>query len=47
MTPALGIALGVAVLATLALGVYPGLLFDLAQASAQTLGGAAGIAAVR
>jgi len=44
MTPALGVALGVAVLGTIVLGVYPGLLFDFAQASAQTLRGA-GIAA--
>jgi hypothetical protein len=36
--------LGVAVAATLVLGVYPRLLFDAAEASARTLG-AAGIAA--
>ena len=43
-TPALALALGVAVAATLVLGVYPRLLFELADASARTLG-AAGIAA--
>jgi len=43
-SPALGIALGVAVLATVVLGVYPRLLFELADASARTLG-AVGVAA--
>jgi NADH-quinone oxidoreductase subunit N len=43
-SPALAIALGVAVAATLVLGVYPRLLFELADASARTLG-AAGVAA--
>ena len=43
-TPALAVVLGVAVAATLVLGVYPRLLFELADASARTLG-AAGVAA--
>jgi NADH-quinone oxidoreductase subunit N len=43
-SPALALALGVAVVATLVLGVYPRLLFELADASTRTLG-AAGIAA--
>ena len=43
-SPALAIALGVAVLATLVLGLYPRLLFELADASARTLG-AVGVAA--
>jgi hypothetical protein len=38
------VALGVAVLATLFFGMYPRLLFELADASARTLG-AVGIAA--
>src|SRR5438477_703808 len=42
--PALAFVLGVAVLATLVLGVYPRLLFELAEMSARTLG-AAGITA--
>jgi NADH-quinone oxidoreductase subunit N len=37
-TPPLAFALGVAVIATLLLGVYPQPLFEFAQASAQTLG---------
>jgi NADH-quinone oxidoreductase subunit N len=37
-SPALGLALGVAVVATLALGMYPQPLFEFAQASAATLG---------
>ncbi len=40
-TPALSVALGVAVLGTLVLGVYPRLLFELAELSARTLGVAA------
>jgi NADH-quinone oxidoreductase subunit N len=44
MSPALALALGVAVAATLALGVYPKLLFEVAGASARTLG-AAGVTA--
>jgi NADH-quinone oxidoreductase subunit N len=43
-SPALAIALGVAVLATLVLGMYPRLLFEVAEASARTLG-AVGVAA--
>ena len=43
-SPALTLALAVAVVATIALGVYPRLLFELAEASARTLG-VAGIAA--
>jgi NADH-quinone oxidoreductase subunit N len=45
MTPALGFVLAVAVVATLALGVYPRMMFDAAEASARTLG-AAGVAAL-
>jgi NADH-quinone oxidoreductase subunit N len=44
MSPALAVVLGVAVAATLVLGVYPRLLFELADASARTLG-VAGISA--
>jgi NADH-quinone oxidoreductase subunit N len=44
-SPALAMALGVAVVATVVLGVYPRLLFELADASARTLG-AVGVAAV-
>src|SRR5262249_41045519 len=43
-SPSLVIALGVAVAGTVVLGVYPRLLFEIAEASARTLG-AAGIAA--
>jgi NADH-quinone oxidoreductase subunit N len=39
-SPALAVALGVAVAATLALGVYPRQLFEVAEASAKTLGAA-------
>src|SRR5436190_15867461 len=45
--PALSLALGVAVVATLVLGVYPQLLFNVAAASARTLGAAGGTAALR
>src|SRR5262249_8823806 len=45
--PALAVALGIAVVATIALGVYPRLLFELAEASARTLGAAAVSAAIR
>jgi NADH-quinone oxidoreductase subunit N len=46
--PALAIALAVAVAATLVLGVYPRFLFDVAEASARTLGIApAAVTAVR
>ena len=44
--PALKLALAVAVFATLALGVYPRLLFEIADVSARTLG-VAGVAALR
>jgi NADH:ubiquinone oxidoreductase subunit 2 (subunit N) len=37
-SPAMAVALGVAVVATLALGIYPQPLFELAQSSAATLG---------
>jgi NADH-quinone oxidoreductase subunit N len=47
MTPALSVALGVAVLGTLVLGVYPRLLFELAELSARTLGVAGVTAALR
>jgi NADH-quinone oxidoreductase subunit N len=43
-SPALGIVLGLAVAATLVLGIYPRLLFEVADASARTLG-VAGISA--
>ena len=46
-SPALAFVLGVAVVATLVLGVYPRLLFELADASARTLGVAGISAAVR
>jgi NADH-quinone oxidoreductase subunit N len=46
-TPSLGFALAVAVIATIALGVYPRLLFELAEMSARTLGVAAVTAAIR
>jgi NADH-quinone oxidoreductase subunit N len=44
-SPALNVALAVAVAATLVLGVYPKLLFEVADASARTLGAAAGAVA--
>jgi NADH-quinone oxidoreductase subunit N len=43
-TPTIAVVLGVAVAATLVLGVYPRLLFELADLSARTLG-AAGVTA--
>jgi NADH-quinone oxidoreductase subunit N len=46
-TPALATALAIAVAATLVLGIYPRLLFQVADASARTLGAAAAIAALR
>jgi len=46
-SPALAVALAVAVIATIVLGVYPRLLFDLAEASARTLGTAGIAAAIR
>ena len=42
-SPALAFVLGLAVVATLVLGIYPRLLFEVADASARTLG--AGISA--
>ena len=45
-TPSLALAVGVAVIATIFLGVYPRLLFDVADASARTLG-AVGLSALR
>jgi len=45
--PTLSLALGVAVVATLLLGVYPPLLFRVAEASARTLGAAAFTTALR
>src|SRR5256885_691744 len=45
-SPSLALAVGVAVVATIVLGVYPRLLFDVAEASARTLG-AAGLSALR
>jgi len=47
MTPSIALALGVAVVATLALGVYPRFLFDVAAASARTLGAAVLTAGIR
>src|SRR5207244_5038561 len=38
VSPSLAVALAVAVVATLALGVYPRMLFELAESSARTLG---------
>jgi NADH-quinone oxidoreductase subunit N len=46
-SPALAVALGLAVVATLVLGIYPQLLFALAQASARTIGATALTAAIR
>ena len=46
-SPALAIVLGLAVAATLVLGVYPRLLFEVADASARTLGAAGITAALR
>jgi NADH-quinone oxidoreductase subunit N len=46
-SPALAVALGVAVAGTLVFGVYPRLLFELAETSARTLGVAAITAALR
>jgi NADH-quinone oxidoreductase subunit N len=47
MSPTLAMALGVAVFATLLLGVYPQLLFRLADVSARTLGAAGATVALR
>ena len=46
-TPTLSLALGAAVLGTVVLGIYPPLLFKVAEASARTLGTAAFTAALR
>jgi NADH-quinone oxidoreductase subunit N len=46
-SPALALTLVVAVVATLVLGVYPRLLFEVADASAHTLGVGGIIAAIR
>src|SRR5499427_5356614 len=46
-SPAIAVVLGVAVVATLVLGVYPRLLFEVADASARTLGAAAVSASLR
>jgi NADH-quinone oxidoreductase subunit N len=46
-SPSLAIALGVAVAATIVLGIYPRLLFEVAEASARTLGAAGLTAAIR
>jgi NADH-quinone oxidoreductase subunit N len=46
-SPALGAALVVAIVATLVLGVYPRLLFEVAEASARSLGAAGITAALR
>jgi NADH-quinone oxidoreductase subunit N len=44
-SPSLAVALAVAIVATLVLGVYPRLLFELAEASARTLGSAPAVTA--
>jgi NADH-quinone oxidoreductase subunit N len=46
-SPALAVVLGVAVAATLLIGVYPRLLFELAEVSARTLGAGGMAAALR
>jgi NADH-quinone oxidoreductase subunit N len=46
-SPSLGFALAVMVIATLVLGVYPRLLFELAEMSARTLGVASVTTALR
>jgi NADH-quinone oxidoreductase subunit N len=43
LSPELAFVLGVAVVATIVLGVYPRLLFEVAEASARTLGAAGGV----
>jgi NADH-quinone oxidoreductase subunit N len=45
MSPSLSLVLAVAVVATLVLGIYPRMLFDLAESSARTLGASAGASA--
>ena len=46
-SPSLTVALALAVVATIVLGVYPRLLFDIAESSARTLGVAGVTAAIR
>jgi NADH-quinone oxidoreductase subunit N len=46
-SPALAVVLGLALAATLVLGIYPRVLFEVADASARTLGVAGISAAVR
>src|SRR5262249_24300014 len=46
-TPALAVVLGLAVLGTLVIGVYPQLLFELGEMSAKTLGAACLAATLR
>ena len=46
-SPSLTFALGVAVVATLVLGIYPRLLFEVAEASARTLGASGILTALR
>jgi NADH:ubiquinone oxidoreductase subunit 2 (subunit N) len=46
-SPALAVAMVAAVVATMALGVYPQPLFEFAQASAQTLGATVAPQAIR
>jgi NADH:ubiquinone oxidoreductase subunit 2 (subunit N) len=45
--PSLNFALAVAVAATIVLGIYPRLLFEVAEASARTLGIAGSLNALR
>jgi NADH-quinone oxidoreductase subunit N len=47
MSPALGFTLAVAVVATIVLGVYPRLLFEVAESSARTLAAGGVAAAIR
>jgi NADH-quinone oxidoreductase subunit N len=47
LSPALALTLGIAVVGTLVLGVYPRLLFEAAEASARTLGASGVTAAIR
>jgi NADH-quinone oxidoreductase subunit N len=46
-SPTLSVALGIAVVATIVFGIYPPLLFEVADASARTLGAAPLAAAIR
>ena len=47
VSPSLGFVLGAAVVATIVLGIYPRFLFDVAEASARTLGAAGVLNALR